>query len=432
MSNSHCLSAAILIGLLGSPILAQHADPESAQLEAQLAALQTKLASYSGNFPPEAGEIHLQVAGVLQELGRFEEAGSAIDNALQSVRINTGLYAEEQLPILDRAINNAILEQDWDKADALFYLGMSVVEVALDVEDPRYEDFARQFASWKIQVHRNDLDVNDNALAAQDAVVYFQALLDELDESEPDYLARRIQYTTEIAMARYYAAMAISEVPVEDFESIGPETISGQNCFTITEDTGSGPRPVRVCETKQMPNPLFFESRQKAKFETLESHISWIRASFLELIEDMEADPQTDPVQLAQVVLTLGDMNFLLNDSLRAKTQYARAFEILNNNGVAAEIQMQLMGQPREISETTLASMGLPLIQTHAIPSGIVAFDVTPEGTIRNLGITGSGADLEQANQQLITSILRQSVYRPKLEAGQPVEARIEIPAAQL
>jgi hypothetical protein len=105
---------------------------------------------------------------------------------------------------------------------------------------------------------------------------------------------------------------------------------------------------------------------------------------------------------------------------------------VLTSNDVAPEVQMQLMGQPREISRTALENMGLPLIEVHEQPSGIVSFDVTPQGTIRNLGITGSGADLEEDNQQLITTILRHSVYRPRLEAGQPVQARLELPAAQL
>jgi hypothetical protein len=428
----------LLMGLLAAchclPGLAQQAlrGDEEASLQLELQSLQSSLAALSGNSPQQAGALHLRVGELLQSLGRYEEAGVALDNALQSVRISNGLYAQEQLPILQQAIGNAILEKNWEQVDALFYLTMSVVDSALSVDEPRYEEIVRQFNSWKMQAQRNNLDINDEPLSAQDAVIYLQALLDNLDEADPDYLARRIQMTREIAMARYYAAMAISEVPVDEFESIGPETVTGQNCFTITEDTGSGPKPVRVCESKQMPNPLFFESRQKAKFEALEAHISWIRSSYLELIEQLQADPDSDPVQLAQLMLSLGDMNFLLNDSLRAQTQYANAFEVLTSNDVAPEVQMQLMGQPREISRTAVADMGLPLIEVHEQPSGIVSFDVTAEGTIRNLGITGSGTDLEEANQQLITTILRHSVYRPKLVEGQAVQARLELPAAQL
>ena len=205
-----------------------------------------------------------------------------------------------------------------------------------------------------------------------------------------------------------------------------------ESCYTITEDTGNGPRPVRVCETEQAPNPLFFESRQKAKFDILEEHISWIRGNFIDLITELERREDVDPVQLAQVVLTLGDMNFLLNDNLRARTQYERAFEILQSNDIAQDIQIQLMGQPQEISESVLSNMGLPTIESYGEPTGLVSFDVTPNGTIRNIGITGSGADLEEANQQLVNSLLQRSVYRPKIEGGEPVEARLEVPAAQL
>lgn len=384
------------------------------------------------SFDIQAVEHYLALASGLQELGRFDEAAIALEGALQLVRINGGLYTLDQLLVLERLTDNAWQGQDWSAVESHFYLTMNIVENNPEISPSQFEELTRKFTHWKIQTFRNGLDVNDDPFASQDGIAFYQKLLDGLSIDEPDYIAKKIQYVTELSLARYYAAMSISELPFDEFESIGPETVPTESCYTVTENTSNGPRSVRVCESKQAPNPLFFESRQKAKFDMLEEHISWIRRNFSDLIEELEDREDVDPVQLAQVVLTLGDMNFLLNDNLRARTQYERAFEILQSNDIAEDVQLQLMGQPQEILESVLANMGLPKIESHAEPTGLVSFDVTQSGTIRNIGITGSGADLEEANQQLVNSLLQRSVYRPKIEGGEPVESRLEVPAAQL
>lgn len=201
------------------------------------------------------------------------------------------------------------------------------------------------------------------------------------------------------------------------------------HCFTINENG----RPVSVCESRQVPNPEYFHSRQEAKRAALQRHVGAIRRSLRELISELESDPAVDPLRLAGVVLDLGDLNFLLQDTLRARSHYSRAHEILVAGGVAEEVRAELMDRPREISKRLLGMPAMRLLPGDRPPSGLVSFEVSEEGTIRNLGITGSGADLDQANQQRIIERLRHSVYRPRLEAGEPVAARVDgLAAAQL
>ena len=407
-------------------------DMDQEKLEAEVLRLQELLESADqvDRYNAQAIEHHLALGDALQQLRRHNEAADVLDQALQLVRINNGLYATDQIQVLERLTNNAWQAQDWRAVENHLNLIMNIAENSDGISPAHYEELVRKFASWKIQVYRNDLEVSHEPLSVQDGVAFYQDLLDGLSEDDPDYISKKVQYVTELGMAHYYAAMTISDLPLDEFESIGPETLPGLSCVTILEPSSG--RPVRTCESKSMPNPGFFESRQKAKLDMLQGHITWIRRNYMNLIAELETREDSDPIQLAQVVLALGDMNFLLEDTLRARTQYARAFEILQNNGIDEDIQIQLMGQPQEISERTLASMGLPLIEPHESPTGTVSFDVTPDGTIRNLGITGTGADLEEDNQKLITTILRHSVYRPKLEAGQPVEARLQISASNL
>ncbi|NQV71418.1 MAG: hypothetical protein HQ498_15450 [Pseudohongiella sp.] len=57
-----------------------------------------------------------QVADNLMALNEFDDAHSMLDRALQITRINQGLYTQDQLPFLNKKIENHANQGDWDKA----------------------------------------------------------------------------------------------------------------------------------------------------------------------------------------------------------------------------------------------------------------------------------------------------------------------------
>ncbi len=420
------LSAAVS-GQQGAAATAAGSVPESGQLEQSVRQYQDLISQHGGVYDRRAIELHTALADALLQLGRFDEASSMYFEALQGIRISDGLYAAEQLEILDSYTISALAQEDWAQVDRNFYLALDIAGQSVAADSPEFESLVRRFTNWKIEAHRNNLDVESDPRSIEDTVEYYEILIDTLPDDNTDKL---ITYMTEKGLAHYHAAMAISALPFDEFEGQGVEVINTRSCFTIRDNSG---QPTRVCENNATPNPDYFESRQRAKHTLLQGHVTAIRRSFIELISQLEQDENTDPVTLATAVLALGDMNFLLQDNLRAKTQYARAHEILVAANVPPAVQEQLMGQPREISRGAMSELGLKPVAPEQVPGGLVSFEVTADGKIRNLGITGSGTDLSKENQALITERLRQSVFRPRLEAGVPVDARVEqLPAALL
>jgi len=64
--------------------------------------------------------------------------------------------------------------------------------------------------------------------------------------------------------------------------------------------------------------------------------------------------------------------------------------------------------------------------------TGVVSFDLSAEGGIRNVSITGSGADIEEANRAAVMQKLRRSIYRPAIAQGETVDSHVVIAAGDL
>lgn len=402
---------------------------ENTGLEAEVLRYQERLADFRGNYDQDIAELNLSLASALAELGRHDEAANAYEEALQAIRVNEGLYSAAQLPILEGTINSALSARDWEQADQKFYLALSIVERQVPITDPRYQKWVRWFTDWKVASYRNYLEVSENSRSLEDAVALYEHLLSGLSEDDADYDEKLRIYTGEKSLAHYFSALNISSMPYEEFASQAPETITGQRCYVVMRNG----QPTTVCSNTRVPNPDYFESRQQAKGAAMQRHIRAMLDGHRDLIATMRAEPATDPIKLAEAVLRLGDINFLLRDLERAESHYAEAHRILVNAGVEESVMADMLGEPKEILGGFLGEDATRFQFEEATPSGKVSFDVTAEGVIENLAITGQEDDLDADNQDLIAERLRRSVYRPQLQDGAPVRARLEqVPAAEL
>ncbi len=374
-------------------------------------------------------ELNLDLARALRSLGRHSESSEAIEQALQSIRIENGLYDESQLTILETAIDSAIDGQDWNLVHRNFYVALSILERNVAPNDPRFEKWVRWFTSWAINAYRFELVSDEDNNALLDAISFYESLTAAMDSEDPDFTEKLLTFTGEKNLARYFNALDIYSTPYEEFDSQAPETITGQSCHVVMRNG----QPTTVCRNTQVPNPDFFENRQQVKAAALQREVRKIIESYEELISSLERTPETTPLVLARAFLYWGDMHFLLQDVQSAKEKYARTHEILSDSELDDSVENTLMGQPANILKG-FSHEGAQQFSSHfGTPTGLVSFDVSDGGLVSNLGITGQGPDLEIANQELIAERIRNSVYRPKLVSGEPVDSRVlQQPAEEL
>lgn len=404
-------------------------DERLSALEADVVNYRQTLANMQTGFNANTIEINLGLAQALVDLDRHDEAADAFEQALQVMRIQEGLYSESQLPLLEDAIRSASENRDWELVDRDFFIAMSIIERSIPTTDPAYESWVRGFTSWKIYAYRHDLDTGEDGNSLADALDYYEQLRAGLSDDDPNRIEKLITYTREQSLAHYFNAVDISSTPYDKFDTQAPETVSGQRCYVVIRNG----QPVTICSNTQVPNPEFFESRQQAKAAALQNEIRKILTAYAELISTLEAQPATSADVLATAYLELGDMNFLLRDMSRARENYRKAHNLLADAGLSTTVGASLMGQPRNIIRDLTIRAANQIQLQRDVPTGLVSFDVEEDGSVANLGIVGQGEDLEESNQELIAQRLRNSVYRPRLDAGVPIASRIErLPASEL
>lgn len=176
------------------------------QLEQTVRYYRHEIQQRHGVYDQQAIELYTSLGDALMQLGAFQEASAMYNEALQGARINDGLYAESQLAILDSYTVSALAEKDWPQVDRNFYLALDVAGQTIAPDSPEFESLIRRFTNWKIEVHRNSLDVENHPRSIDDTIESYEVLIDSLREDGAGYKDKLVTYRTEKRLVEPVAA----------------------------------------------------------------------------------------------------------------------------------------------------------------------------------------------------------------------------------
>ncbi|MEQ8952549.1 MAG: hypothetical protein RL120_00310 [Gammaproteobacteria bacterium] len=436
MHTSSMVSKALLLawGLLCLPQLwAQSgADPETSELYSRIDAYQEAIAELDGSYGESSRELYLSLAQAQRAVGNLEDARFAYREAVQSIRINEGLAAESQLPLLQEFNGLLFTLQDWEQLDANMHMVEDVSRRVFGKSDERYVAAATALANWKILAYQTHAYRPLEDSTVQDAAEIYRLLLAGLPQT-PENLDRRARYLSAKGLAHFYSAQFTAGVPVEEFRHAVPATGGYQPCMPVLLSIDRSAQPsTSACNTNPT-DPEYYAAQQREKNNTVRRHLSNMRQSFIEAIVAIENNPDSSPRQLAIATLNLGDANLLAEDISRARVQYRRAWDMLSQDNESGVLRDELMGKASKALVGILNEIpGDPRIRGEGGPLGTVSFDVTATGEIINIDIQGPAEALTRENIGAIAMRLDQSVYRPGLVDGRPVQSRVTLPAAEL
>lgn len=415
-----------------APQTNEPASDRKADLRESIESYRRALNDLSGIYDQSTSELYLSLASAYSELEEFQQAGSAYNEALQSLRISDGLYSELQLRVLSQYTADATLAEDWIQVDNNLYLAHMIARQIYAKTDPRYVEQASRFASWKIRAYQYQLYERGNEESVQEAVEVYTDLIAALSPDTEDYHSTLARYSSAKGLAHYYSALYLESIDWDDFPGVGVDTINQQVCHQEVEIVNGRQVTRTVCENRRMPNPDYFESRVRARNSALTTSIASMRSGFAEAIEIIEAKPNVTVEEIAIAILNLGDINFLVQDFRRANDQYGRVEELLNTRDVPESLRLELIGRPRKIMQGILADLPIDGNLAREAATGVVSFDLSAEGGIRNVSITGSGADIEEANRAVVMKKLQRSIYRPVIAQGEAINSHVVIAASDL
>lgn len=294
-------------------------DPEeSARLQA-LAARRVELEqdlddlrSAAGIYSPVLMEAYSDLGALYTELKDFDSAVRVYNDALQIVRINNGLYSEQQLPLVESLIDTQQQRRDWQAVDDLAHLHLHLHERLYGRTDAAYLDAALDYGAWKQRlINQNLLNQGSQARLGEARILsqfFEQRLLDleavatagaedgeetgadtgaEIDE------ARLLALLEGKSEADLTMARAVANTPYTYFAGNAARYINQTRCRNTTNAQG---QVVRQCYQVQVENPRYRQSQRDAKRFELARYTREIERS----LDRMQAIQQADNALSAQ------------------------------------------------------------------------------------------------------------------------------------
>lgn len=250
----------------------------SRELNARQQAIED-LQGEQGIYSPFLQEAYSDLAAFYNEIEDYENAISLYTDALQVTRINTGLYSEEQLPVIQALIRGNDKLQQWQDLDDLQQLIYHISSRLYQPGDPGYFGAAEQYGRWKLRMMReNLLGMNYRRLTntAVDLSKFYDSVIANIEsqpDARPDNLSQMIvgKMQADLILAR-----AVASTPYTAFEGTASRFITQTRCQNVRNSQG---QIVRQCVSVQVENPRYRQSQRDAKQFAMSRHNRAIRGS---------------------------------------------------------------------------------------------------------------------------------------------------------
>ena len=237
------------------------------------------LQSRHGIYDQSLIEAYDDAARLYLELEDYESAAGALGEALQISRINSGLYSEQQLPLVKALIDARSRIGQWQEVDDLAHLTHHISQRLYALSDRQYLSAAQDYGEWKLRVIReNLLQQNSRGLmnTSEDLSSFYNFIISGL-EREADVDARGMMALLQgKSQADIVMARNIANTPYNYFQGTESQYITQSRCQNRRNAAG---QMVRQCVNVQVENPRYRQSQQEAKRMALYRHTSAINRS---------------------------------------------------------------------------------------------------------------------------------------------------------
>lgn len=244
----------------------QRLDPELlAQQQARQAraqALQDQISDLSfelGTYDPALIELQGDLGQTWLELEQFELAHGVLEQAMQLVRVNDGLYGERQVALLKSLVQANLGLQAWEQVDIYAHLLFDLQARMHEKNSEAYAEALLSFSDWQLQASRYNLLIRPGSTQAMQALQDLQeqhkaalGFARERGDVARQWSLLYAMASTEAEKARQYNYQNLS-----DFNSPAPRYVSQTVCRTVPNASGG---LQRVCWQERVSNPDYMYS----------------------------------------------------------------------------------------------------------------------------------------------------------------------------
>ncbi|PCJ24657.1 MAG: hypothetical protein COA96_09035 [SAR86 cluster bacterium] len=262
--------------------------------------------SSQGIYSPALQEAYSDLAAFYVELEDYVSAVDAFRDALQLARINTGLYSEQQLPVIEQLIDSNGKLTEWQEVDDLQQLNYHISSRLFGFDNPAYVAAAEQYGDWKRRLlSENLLDFNYRSYtnAADNLSKFYESVIANVEaqpNSQPSALLKILYGKTETDLT---IARSVASTPYTAFEGTVSRYINRTRCQNVRSASG---QISRQCVNVQVENPRYRQSQRDAKQLEMNRHARSMRRSLekLQLINEQSTDLPAQQKQELEVQIT--------------------------------------------------------------------------------------------------------------------------------
>lgn len=339
-----------------------------------------------GAYSPAIAEHLLSLGSALQQAGRHAEAIDAFKRGVHLSRINGGLYGSEQIPLLQSQIRSHIALGDFAAADER-QVYLYRVQLRTLSSGPRRANALIAQAGWQKQAY--ELRLGEHGFnRLMNMWDLYRLALNDIIEREGETSPKLLPPLYGMLRAQYL----ISDYQSESSSGFGSE-------YDFAERQG--------------------QSRFNAyRAQSYKKGLAVIRA-----IHDIEvATPDPEPTAVARSHMRMGDWMLWHGEDDEAMAYYQQAIAELTGLEDAQILEEQLLGTP--VALPALEGVeGLPLVVPRERGNAVLEFDVTARGRLVELDRIDDNEDNEAKVNRLMRQ-LRKTQFRPRFEAGEPVDTK--------
>ena len=356
---------------------------QSSQLEQAYRKAIATIESTDGAYAEGLSESLLSLARNLQSQDRHNEAIELFRRGSHLARINEGLYCEQQIPLVSGEIGSHVSTGNFTLADQRQNYLLRVQLRALPSGEPLTDALAAH-AKWQFQAYRRGRDEGYTRLRAMSD--YYESARDNVIAREGKTSPNQLPPLYGLLQAQYLIASHRLVEPVPRF---------GEESERLDQDI------VRFNR---------YQGKSYAKGNALIDAIYTIKQEHF----------SQDKLNLAQTLVMLGDWRLWNGNSADAFEAYSDAEAELAEQDDAQLHTRQLFGEPVPLPDFPSLS---------PLPSSVnpeeahirVTFGVNEKGKVEDIERLDENDNFERQARNIMRT-LRRTKFRPRFEAGQPLE----------
>lgn len=394
------------------------------EIESYLASMEENEAT-AGPYSPELMEDLVSVGRLYQSREQHREALRALRRAHSIMRVNTGLSALEQVPVLEAMITSYEALQQYKEADEMQELILRLHQSTYGETSAAVVPALASLGDWNVKafLDRSNILTNINRIDAQRFVMDPNNYVAPLDDPRNSPLFKLYQ-----AQGNFLKAI---EILVNERSYDHPDLQDLERKLLTTY-------LLSIHRENILYEPDFYLTRKKAKtgsrlnrnsIELMESEeYSRGLASLKRSIMYLSGSEGAKPMPLAEALLEEADWDLLYSRKVRAADKYQAAYDYLLANPPLAEAAAQVLypAVPKVLPvylppPNSREKLNIPEDeQVRYLGWYDVSFSIDKYGKAKKVKILDSEGQVTTNMQIRLNQYLRNVQFRPRFTEGKP------------